>query len=393
MSPAAVRSNTVGPTVLRLIARMNVGGPAQEIVGLMRGIRPERYEQVLAVGRIDDGEEDWLTLRSPELAGDPRIVGVRSLGRPIAPAADLRAYREIRALVRRLRPALVHTHTAKAGLVGRLAALHEGVPVIHTFHGHVLHGYFGRSTSAAIRVAERRLAARSAALLAGGTQVRDDLLAAGVGLPSQYTVVPPGVVPPTRWDRSRARAELGLTAEEQVVAFVGRLAGIKRIDRFLAVAERLTRVRPGTVFLVAGGGEPEEVAVARRLVEQAQVRFLGWVGEVGRVYAAADLVLLTSDNEGMPVSLIEAGMCGLASVATDVGSVREVVLDGRTGLVVPPDAELLAAACLELLADDRRRLEFGDAAEAHTHASFGMARLVERTIAVYDAVVAGRPIL
>lgn len=376
------------PTILRIIARMNVGGPAQQIVGLLEGIDQDRFSQVLAVGRVDDGEEDWFTLRAPELADDPRIVPVATLGRPISPRHDWAAYRELRALIRRIQPDVVHTHTAKAGLVGRLAAVHEGVPaIVHTYHGHVLHGYFNAGVTAAVRVVERRLARRTHAMLAVGTRVRDELLAAGIGDVGRYTVVPPGVTPPGLAEPDEARRRWNIPRDKPVVAFIGRLAGVKRPDRFLEVADSVARSRPDTVFIVAGGAGQADLDRLRSMVRTADVRFLGWVPDVGAVHAASDLVLLTSDNEGMPVSLIEAGMSGRACIATDVGSVSDVIIDGQTGRVVSTDVGELARATIDLLNDRTGRERFAAAARKHAHESFGMPRLVSTTEGLYDRLL------
>ena len=374
--------------VVRIIARMNVGGPAQQITGLMAGLDPERYAQTLVVGDVGEDEEDWLALKAPALAEDPRLIRLPRLSRSISPRDDLAAGRTLRRLLSDLAPDLVHTHTAKAGLLGRRAAAAVGVPArVHTFHGHVLHGYFSPTVGRAVALLERRLARSTDALLAVGGRVRDELLQAGIGQPSQYTVVPPGVQPPAQWERQAARAQFGLDPATPVVAFVGRLAGVKRPDRMLAVAERLTTLQPGTVMLVAGGATPEELTALQAQVQTADVRWLGWVGDVGAVYAAADVVLLTSDNEGMPVSLIEAGMCGRPAVASEVGSVAEVVRDRHTGRVVPAEVGALADACAALLADPDTAARYGDAAAAHTHAAFSMDRLVATTASVYDRVV------
>ena len=377
-------------TVLRIIARMNVGGPAQQITGLLAGMDADRFDHHLAIGHPDIGEEDWISLRAPWLEADPRIKRIPALSREIRPVADNEAYRQLRSLIRHLRPDVVHTHTTKAGLVGRLAAWREGVPaVVHTYHGHLLQGYLGRAQTTGVRVAERQLAARSDVLLSVGSRVRDDLLAAGIGTPEQYVVVPPGVRPPAEHDRAEARAALDLDADTEVVAFVARVSDSKRPDRLVAVADEVARTHPDAVFLVAGGATADDLARLRAQVQRANVRWLGWVGDVGQIYAAADLVLLTSDTEGMPVSLIEAGMCGRACVATDVDSVGEVVLDGRTGRVVPVEVDALAAAVVELLEDPERRARFGEAARVHTRSSFSMERLVATTQEVYARVAQG----
>lgn len=375
-------------TVLRVITRMNVGGPAQQLTGLLAGIDRERFDQVLAIGAPEDEEEDWIGLRAPWLSDDPRIVRLPGLRRSIRPRADNAAYRQLRSLIRHVRPDIVHTHTTKAGLVGRLAGLRERVPgLVHTFHGHLLRGYAGPVQNTGLRIIERQLAARTDVLMSVGAQVRDDLLEAGIGERSKYVVVPPGVSPPAEHDPAAAREMLGLPHDRPVVAWVARITHIKRPDRLIEVAERVERELPGAVFIVAGGTEDGQLSQLRAAVDKADVRFLGWVADVGMIYSAADLVLLTSDMEGTPVSLIEAGMCGRACVASDVGSVSEVVLDGRTGRVVPAEARALTGAVVELLNDDERRELYGSAARRHTHAAFSMERLVQTTEEVYDAVL------
>lgn len=375
--------------VLSVVTRMNVGGPAQILAGLLRDGGSGRFVHELVTGRLDDGEQDWLKLRAPDLQDDPRIHVVGDLVRPVSPRADLIAYLHVRALIREWRPDIVHTHTAKAGIVGRLAALHEGVPAIaHTFHGHVLHGYFGTPMTAAVRRVERHLARRTDRLFAVGGRVRDELCAAGIGTPEQYVVLPPGVVAPPSADRVAARRTFDIDGDRPVIAFVGRLAGVKRPDRFVAMAESVAERHPETVYLVAGGAAPGEEAALRARVRRADVRFLGWLGDVGRVYAAADLVALTSDNEGMPVTLIEAAMAGCPAVATDVGSVGEVVLDGHTGWIVRPDVEALTDAVSAAIEDPVDRRRRGIAARHRATDAFSLERGVERLEHEYGLLLA-----
>lgn len=374
-------------SVLRIIARMNVGGPAQQLTGLLERLDPQRFDQTLVVGEVDDGEEDWFRLRRPDLARDGRIVRLPRLGRPVSPVDDLLAYRQLRHLIRDRRPDIVHTHTAKAGVLGRLAAYHEGVPVVvHTFHGHVLHGYFPAKLGRAIAALERRLARRSDALLAVGGRVRDELLAAGIGEADRYVVVPPGVVAPASWEAAAARDSFGIEPGRPVVGYVGRLAGVKRPDRLIEVANRVARHHSDVVVLVGGGADPEVQRELQRQVDLVDVRFLGWIADVGRLYAASDVVVLTSDNEGMPVSLIEAGMCSRPVVATDVGGVSEVVIDGVTGRVVGSEVEALAGALAALLDDPVLATRYGVAAREHT-ARFAMQTLIETTQELYSRLL------
>jgi len=373
-----------GPVhVVHVIARMNVGGPARILSGLLGTLDPIEFSQTLVTGAVGAGEEDWYAVREPDAADDPRIVRVESFGRAIAPLRDLRTARRLTDLLRELEPDVVQTHTAKAGLLGRRAALRAGVPhVLHTFHGHTLHGYFPTVVTALFTLLERRLARRTDDLLAVGHRVRDELLAAGIGTPEQYTVLPPGVPEHVPLDAAASRADLGLPERDvPVVAFVGRLSGVKRPDRFLDAAEQVVATHPNCIFLVVGDGEERPALEGR--ARAADVRFLGWRGDVDAVYAAADLVVVTSDNEGMPVTLIEAAMAGRACITTDVGSAGEVVLDGRTGLVVACDPMAVATAIIDLLDDGDRRDAFGAAARAHARASFGIGPVADRLALLY----------
>jgi glycosyltransferase involved in cell wall biosynthesis len=369
--------------VVHVIARMNVGGPARILAGLLEDLPPDRFPQTLVTGHVADDEEDWFAVRDPHLADDARIVRIDGFGRAIAPLRDLRTQRRLTRLLRELGPDVVQTHTAKAGQLGRSAALRAGVPhVIHTFHGHTLHGYFPRPITALFTRLERRLARRTDDLVAIGQRVRDELLAAGVGDAVQYTVLPPGVRDEGMGDRTGARRALGLPDDGRaVVAFIGRLSGVKRPDRFLDAAELVARSAPDTVFLVVGDGDQREHLESRS--READVRFLGWRGDVSVVHAAADLIVVTSDNEGMPVTLIEAAMAGRACVTTDVGSAGEVVLDGRTGRVVACEAEAVAQAITDLVADAGLRETFGAAAREHASTTFGQDTVVARLVGLY----------
>jgi glycosyltransferase involved in cell wall biosynthesis len=367
--------------VLRVIARMNVGGPALQVTGLMRGMDPERFDHRVLTGHVGPDEADYLELRAPDL----EVVRVPGLGRSVEAGSDLRALRRLVQEVRRFQPHVVHTHTAKAGVLGRVAAEVCRVPaVVHTFHGHLLRGYFSPPVTRAVTAVERTLARRTDRLVAVGAQVRDELLEARVGRPEQYAVVPPGLVLPPAPDRLQARRGLGLEDADAVVTLVARLTSVKRPERFVAVAERLADTHPGVVFAVCGEGDLYDELRAQAAAGRARVRFLGWRADVETVYAASDVAVLTSDNEGMPVSLIEAGLCGVPAVTTAVGSAGEVVEDGVTGLVVPPDVEALAAAVRRLLDDDALRTRMAAAAGPRARSKFGRDRLVDDVQRLYE---------
>ncbi len=217
--------------------------------------------------------------------------------------------------------------------------------------------------------------------MAVGPQVRDDLLAAGIGKPDQFVVIPPGLVLPPGPSKAEARKLLGLPSDAPVIAFIGRITSIKRPDRFAEVARIVHDERPDVYFVIAGAGDQE--AALSQATEGLPVTMLGWRDDVETILAASDAVLLTSDNEGTPLSLIQAGMAGLPVVASDVGSVKNVVIDGETGWLAAPDAISLSKATLELLSDPQEASRRGEAAKARAIASYGVERLAADHAALY----------
>jgi glycosyltransferase involved in cell wall biosynthesis len=380
--------------VLRVIARMNVGGTAREVGALVRHLDPARFDQRLLVGRVGPHEAE-----APCLASLPH-ERVRGLGRDPSPLDDLRALRALVWWIKSYRPHIVHTHTAKAGTLGRVAtllALPGALDVrparIHTFHGHLLQGYFSPATTRLVLGAERKLAHVTDRLIAVGRSVRDDLLAAGVGRPDRWAVVPPGIEPFPEISQIEARNSLNLPPDIPIVAFIARLIAVKRPDRMVAVAAKVLRANPEAIFLVAGGGEGTQdlLAAASDAGIISRLRMLGWVEDIADVYGAADLVLLTSDNEGAPLALIEASHAGRPSVTTAVGAAAEVICHGETGLVIPPgDVDALAEAVCVLLDDDERRRRMGRAARRRAREAFSIQRLTADVERIYGEIAQER---
>lgn len=364
--------------VLRLVTRLNIGGPAQQALFLARALAPE-HPTTLAAGRPEprEGELD-----------DPGVPVERlSLVRPLAPARDARALLEARSLLSRLRPAIVHTHMAKAGSVGRTAALtvRPRPLLVHTFHGHVLAGYFRPAVTRAFLEVERRLARRTDALVAVSPQVRDELLRLGVGTPEQYRVVPLGLdlarfaaATPT----GALRERIGVGDTVPLVGAVGRLAPVKNLELLLQAAARLPEVH---VALVGDGEERARLeALAAGLGLRERVHLTGWAPDVAAALADLDVVALTSRNEGTPVALIEALAAGKPVVATDVGGVPFVVRDGVSGRLVPPDDPgELAAAIEAALRDGASSAAMAEAGRADVLARFTRERLAEDVRALY----------
>ncbi|MGI8330305.1 glycosyltransferase [Actinomadura scrupuli] len=365
------------------MTRMNVGGPSLQASVLMRGLDAERFDQRLYCGFVEAGEADYVELCAPDVT----VHRLPTLGRSARPSDDARSLARLTAAMREFRPHIVHTHMAKAGALGRTAAVLARVPArVHTFHGHLLHGYFSRPKTRLVVQAERTFARVSDRLVAVGERVRDDLVDVGIGRPGQYCVVPPGTELGPLPEREAARHKLGLPLDVPVVAYVGRVTGIKRPDRLVEVVRAVHRELPAARFVVCGEGDLlGQVAEAAGRLDDA-LHLLGWRADVETVYAAADLVLLTSDNEGMPVSLIEAGLAGLPAVATRVGGVPEVVQDGVTGLLTAPRSAELADRVTRLLRDEPLRLRMGRDARTRTTERFGADRLVRDMHELYTSI-------
>jgi glycosyltransferase involved in cell wall biosynthesis len=376
--------------VLRIIARMNVGGPAIQAALLSDGLSPDRYETRLVTGTTGLAEGDYLELTGRRLSN---ITTVPALGREIALLSDLAAYREVAAIIRDFRPHVVHTHTAKAGLIGRLAARRAGVPVIvHTFHGHVLRGYFSRPKEALFIRMERALAAITTRLITVSDQIRRDLLALGIGRPDRFDVVRLGL-DLSRFEHAHARTgelkrELGVAPDTRAVGIVARLVPIKAHETFLEMAALVARARPDTVFLIVGDGERraalEETARALGILDRT--RFLGWRADLDRVYADLDAVVLTSRNEGSPVALIEAMAASRPVVSTRAGGVPELV--GDAGLLADiDDAAGLAAAVERILAEPTLAQQLGRRARCRVVPAFSHERLIADIDGLYQRLL------
>ena len=374
--------------VMRVIARMNVGGPAVQVSGLMRHLPQDEFDQRLYTGWCAEDEADFLDTQAPDVEAS-RIEG---LGRAIRPGDDARAFARLVAEIRRFRPHIVHTHTAKAGILGRTAARVAGVgsATVHTFHGHLLHGYFSPLKTRGVITLEATLARRTDRLVAVGPQVRDDLLAAGIGAQGQFAIIPPGLELPDGLPRSEAREGLGVPGDTPVISFIGRLAPIKRPDRFVEVARLLHETRPDVRFLVAGDGS--EASFLRAAADTLPITVLGWRDDVHNVLAASDAVMLTSDNEGTPLSLIQAALAGLPVIAADVGSVPDVVVDGETGWLASPEPRQLAEATLDFLKRSTEAERRGREAQRRALRLYGVQRLAEDHARVYRQIAMSRQV-
>ncbi|MDW5322621.1 glycosyltransferase [Plantactinospora sp. KLBMP9567] len=373
--------------VLRIISRMAVGEAAPQVGALMRGLDPDRFEQRLYAGPVEPGTGDYRRLR----ASDVPVRVLPALRSPARPVDNVRALAALITEIRHFQPDLVHTHDVRAGVLGRVAAVTCRVPIrVHTFHTHPVPGS-SRTAGQVTAGAEWMLARTSHALVAVGARLRDELLAASIGRADQYTVMPPGASLSPLPGQDHARRTLGLPETGPVVAYIGPLSTAKRPDRFLTVARAVRRTRADVRFVVCGEGAESAETVRAAAADRIEVTFLPWRSDLETVYAAADLVIQTSDHEGTPLTLIEAGHAGRPVVATDVGGTAEVIRHGRSGLLCDRrDIDGLSRAVLRLLADDELRHRMGRTALAETREAFGTPRLVAATRDLYHRLAMAR---
>jgi glycosyltransferase involved in cell wall biosynthesis len=390
--------------VLRVIARLNMGGPALHVAYLTAGLEERGYETTLVAGSLARGE-DSMAFVAEELGVE--VVKIAELHREIAPVRDLVAAFRLARLIRRQRPHILHTHTAKAGAVGRLAAILAGDArppiVVHTFHGHVLRGYFDPLRTAAFTLLERSLARATTALVAVSPQVRDDLVALGVAPASRFVVVRLGVALDERVGRDgdgrdETRRTLGIGRDRFTVGWIGRMTAVKRTDDVLVAFKRLRESGVDACLCMVGDG-PDRDRVERRAHELGVMRdclFLGYQEDVARFHAAFDAFVLPSSNEGTPVTAIEALAAGRPVVATRVGGVPDIVRDGEDGFLVEAGAtDELAERLAQLAHDPGLRARMGEAARARVLPRYDVGRLIDDVDRLYrsllEAAGLGRP--
>jgi glycosyltransferase involved in cell wall biosynthesis len=391
-------SETPEPTkILRVIARLNMGGPALHVAYLTSGLRDLGYDTTLVAGTLARGED------SMAFVADDRgvdVVRIDELGREISPLRDLVATVKLARLIRKERPQILHTHTAKAGTIGRVAALLVGSRrppiIVHTFHGHVLRGYFGPLRSFFFRLLERWLAGHTTALVAVSPQVRDDLVALGVAPRERFAVIRLGIeldkrVAAERNGRLESRRYLGIPADRFTIGWIGRMTSVKRTDDILLAFKRLRDNGVEATLCLVGDG-PDRGDLERRANDLGVVRdtlFLGYQEDVAPFYAAFDALVLPSSNEGTPVSAIEALAAGRPVVATRVGGVPDVVRDGEDGFLVDAGATDDLGDRLEQLArDPELRARMGERGRERVLPRYAVDRLVHDVDQLYRSLLA-----
>jgi len=389
-------SNAPRVKILRVIARLNMGGPALHVAYLTEGLTKRGYDTTLVSGSLARGEDSMAFVAD---ARGVEVVQIDELGREISPLRDLLATIRLAKLIRKERPQILHTHTAKAGTVGRAAALLAGSRrppiIVHTFHGHVLRGYFGPLRSLFFRLLERRLAAGTTALIAVSPQVRDDLVALGVAPRERFVVIRLGIelderIAPDQNGRGESRRYLGIPGDRFAVGWIGRMTAVKRTDDVLVAFKRLRDSGVDAVLCMVGDG-PDRLQLEQRAHELGVAHdtlFLGYQEDVAQFYAAFDTLVLPSGNEGTPVSVIEALAAELPVVATRVGGVPDVVRDGEDGFLVEAGAtDDLADRLAQLARDPALRARMGKQGRERVLPRYAVERLVDDVDHLYRSLL------
>jgi glycosyltransferase involved in cell wall biosynthesis len=354
--------------VLHVIARMNVGGTATYLFNLLEGLENSKVETKLIIGSVPRNETEDSRVEQLDYQ---RIPG---LSRAIAPVRDLLARRKLWEIVKDYQPDLIHCHTFKAGLLVR--SKKTSIPIIHTFHGHHLYDPdYGKFARLVLNGIERKLARRSKKILTIGSRVGEELLGVGIGKKSQYQSIVPGVRVPKISDRSKIVERFSLNPDCLNVLWMGRLTRVKRPDRVIEIAKHYPEVN----FIMAGDGELRQELEA---MSPDNVYFLG-VQSSDEMFSLADIVLLTSDSEGMPLTLIEGQVAGVPAIATDVGSVSEIVEHEATGLVTSTQIEQMISSLGRLMDDSMLRSTMSENARKRALSRFSIETMVDSHIQVY----------
>lgn len=383
--------------VLRIVTRLNIGGPAIHTILLSSSLNDGgSYNNILVTGSVSESEGDMIGL-AKEKGMVPVVIS--DLVREISFKKDLKAFHDLYRLIKKEKPYVVHTHMAKAGTLGRLAAIIAGVPVrVHTFHGHVFDGYFNPVKAKIFVLVERLLALFTDKVIMVSERVRNDIVKRlKIVSGSKSVVIPLGL----ELDRFAAcesekgvfRKRLGVSPDTLLVGIVGRLVPIKNHKMFLEVAAGMKKspIWPRVKFVVIGDGEMRGYIeeYAEKLGLKDRLVFTGWVEDLVPVYADLDVVALTSLNEGTPVSLIEAMASVRAVISTDVGGVRDLVEDGVNGLLVKSgDVVSFSNRLISLLKDDKLRTELGVRGRSFVIGRFSKERLVRDMEKLYAECLA-----
>jgi len=372
------------PIVLvSVISRMNVGGPAILIDGLIQGLPAKDFNHHLITGSCAENEIDYLDAH-PNLEGLVSIHKLKSMGRSILPTKDLRTLFETIRLLRVIKPDVVHTHTSKAGIIGRIASkiACPQATVIHTFHGHLLYGYFSPFKTRLIVLLESFLARITNVLIAVTSQIENDLRAAGIGRESRWKVIHPGVA---NLAHSRNR---DLNQEYRRLIWVGRFTEIKNPNLAIEIMGSLKSINRSDITLImVGDGELFESAQNLALEKKLPIEFVGWQTNVYPYLQNSDALLLTSKNEGLPIVMLEAASMSIPTFSTNIGGVAEFIDDENTGFFIEQNPDKSAVNISQALLNKSLMAKVASNANNKYQEGFSMDAFVASHVELYESLI------
>ena len=356
--------------VLQIIARLNLGGTAKYLITLSGGLNKVGIKSLVATGYVQTGEIEDLEVKKL------KPIRIKNLGRKISLTNDFKAAREIRKVIVKVSPDIIHTHTFKAGLLVRAQrnrieeSLDKKIKFVHTFHGHLFDDpEFKGFKALAIKSIEKRLSKSNNQIITVGENVKRDLDSGGIKGKKQSISIPPAVVPLQLLSKKSALKKFRVPDKKRIrVLWLARVTGVKNPQRVIEIAKKLTEID----FYMAGGGD-----LLERVKKQApkNLKVLGWQ-DAKSILPIADIFLSTSENEGMPIALIEAQLAGIPVVATNVGSVSEVVINSKTGFVCSKSNAELVKAISKLVESKSLRTKFGKNGKAQALKIFSEKQLI-----------------
>ncbi len=331
--------------VLRVITRLNVGGPSKQILTMNSIFDSPGYDQLIVTGQILDSELEV------DLSKYGQIVKLEELQRGFNPLKDIKVIKQLMNIMKIYEPEIIHTHLSKAWMLATITRIlnRSKIKSIHTFHGHILHSYFSNPVIKIFTLIQKVLAKKTDVLVAVNPTVRDQLIEKGIGDKSKFKVIYPGFDSYTTLPKLIAKSKLGLNLNGLVVGYIGRFEPIKRTDILAEVIKITTSENTDIQFLICGEGSLYPEFVESTFGER--VYRLGWIDDLTAFYSAVDLMILTSDNEGSPLTIIEAGKVGIPTISRDVGGVNSLIEDGFNGFLCANSAAEISVLLQEICLD------------------------------------------
>ncbi|MBB6459851.1 glycosyltransferase [Flammeovirga kamogawensis] len=386
------KSYTKKIKILRIIARLNVGGPAIHTILLSEKINNDKYSTKLVAGPVPSNEGDMSYLADEK---DVTVSYLNNLQRELSPKDDLKALSELLSIIKKFQPDIIHTHTAKAGFIGRGAAIlynsfrKNKIKTIHTFHGHVFHGYFSPLKTKLFLNIERTLAKYTDTIITITDRQQEEILKLGIGQKKQHRMIPLGLDLERFYinnNTSFLHTQYSIPPEKKLIGIVARFTQIKNLKMFIRVANIMYQKDQNLHFFMIGDGEDREMLEAYTNETKASlyITFTGFLKNLPDIYSSLDLVLLTSNNEGSPVSIIEAMTSGTSVVSTSVGGVPDLFTNyGKNYLVNPNDDVAMANAASQILLPHNNQL-FIEEHQSATYSKYNFNRLVDDLMNTYN---------